>query len=91
MADNLEDRYKALSKKREKVQMDKVKVEQELQTRKRALREVLENCKTAGFNPDTLEDDIKKASEVLSLKMDAFENDLVSAENVLNPMIQGME
>ena len=91
MADNLEDRYRLLSKKREKVQMDKVKVEQELATRKRALRENLEACKAAGFDPDTLEDDIKKASEVLALKMDAFENDLSSAESVLNPMIQGME
>lgn len=91
MAESLDDRYKTLAKKRDVIQSQKQRVEHELASRKRALRESLEACKAAGFDPNTLEEDIRKSSEVLALKMDSFERDLTSAEEVLRPMIQGLE
>lgn len=90
MANDLEDRYKSLIRRKERLSIDKAKVDQELASRKKSLKETLEACKAAGFNPDTLEDDIKKSTEVLSLKLDAYEKDLDSADQILSPMVQDL-
>lgn len=90
MSNDLENRYKTLVRRREALALNKAKVDQELASRKKALKENLEACKAAGFNPETLEDDIKKSTEILSLKLDAFEKDLDSADQILTPMVRDL-
>lgn len=96
MALNLEDKsigevesvYKDLVQRRDILIQNKYKVEVELNARKRALKEAIDECKKAGFNPDNLIEDIKKTKEVLLTKMEVFSADLSEAENMMKPMLK---
>lgn len=91
---NIEDidaRYKALLKRRDALQQSKVLVEAELAARKRALKEAMEECKKAGFNPDNLQDEIHRAKEVLAIKLDNFAADLDAAEAIMGPILKEVE
>ena len=80
-------KYKKLQEKRTKLLDDKRRIEAELNARKRALKEALDACRAAGFNPDTLADDIKKLKEVLYVKLNVFEADLADAEEKMKPLL----
>lgn len=86
--DEIIKRYKTLSQKRDQLLTDKIKIEAELSARKRSLKEAIDSCKSAGFNPDTLTEDIKKLKEVINVKLDIFEADLKNAEDIMKPMIK---
>jgi len=81
-------KHKELVAKREKLVSNKMKIEAELNSRKRALKEAIDACKAAGFNPDTLGDDIKKLKEILNVKLNVFEADLSTAEDLMKPMLK---
>lgn len=86
--EDMDTRYKKLLKRRDAVQQNKIRVEAELSARKRALKEAMEECKKAGFNPDDLPEEIARAKEVLSIKLDNFDADLVTAETIIEPMLK---
>jgi chaperonin cofactor prefoldin len=80
-------KYKKLQEKRTKLLDDKRRIEAELNARKRALKDALDACRSAGFNPDTLAEDIKKLKEVLYVKLNVFEADLAAAEEKMKPLL----
>jgi hypothetical protein len=88
MSTDIETRYKALTARREVLAGNKMKLDAELDARKRALRTAMEDCKKAGWDPDTIADQIKKMKEVLVVKMDVFEADLQTAEDQVRPMMK---
>ena len=79
MAEDLDEKYKRLSKRRDVLNQDKNRIEAELEARKRALRVQMETAKKEGYNPDSLKDDIRKSEEILALKLDNFEAELDQA------------
>ena len=81
-------KHKDLVAKREKLLTSKITIEAELNSRKRALKDAIEACKSAGYNPDTLAEDIKKLKEVLNVKLNVFEADLTTAEDLMKPMLK---
>lgn len=85
--EDLDEKYKRLTQRRDKLQRDKDRIEAELEARKRNLRTQMEAAKKEGFNPDNLRDDIKRSEEILALKLDNFEAELVEAERVMKPML----
>jgi len=91
MADKIEDldeKYKRLTQRRDALQKDKTRIEAELEARKRNLKAQMEAAKKEGFNPDNLRDDIRKSEEVLALKLDNFEIELDEAESAMKPMLE---
>jgi DNA repair exonuclease SbcCD ATPase subunit len=91
MADKIEDldeKYKRLSRRRDSLQQDKTRIEAELEARKRALKSQMEAAKKEGYNPDNLQEDIRKNEEILALKLDNFEAELADAERVMKPMLE---
>lgn len=86
--EDIDARYKSLLKRRDAAQQSKVLVEAELAARKRALKEAMEECKKAGFNPDNLPEEIQRAKEVLVIKLDNLSADLDAAEAIMKPMLK---
>lgn len=89
--EEIEQRYKEITERIEKAKDGKMKVDAELNTRKRSLKEAMEEAKAAGFDPDSLPTDIQKTKEVLITKMDLIQNDLDRTEERLEPMLRSIE
>jgi len=85
--DDLIKRYEILVSKKDSLMKDKLVLEAELAARKRALKEVMDECREAGYDPDNLADELRKAKEVLSLKLDLFEADLKAASEIITPLM----
>ena len=86
--EQLDTDYKALTSRREQLVQNKVRVEAELAARKRSLKEAMDECKKAGFDPNNLQEEIRKAKEVLSIKMDNFRAELEASEEIIKPMLR---
>ena len=88
---DIESRSKSATARYNVLVTSQMKVEAEHEARKRALRSITDDCRKAGFNPDTIADEIKKMKEVISVKLDVFEADLTSAEDQIRPMMKDIE
>lgn len=91
MADKIEDldeKYKRLTQRRDSLQKDHNRVQAELEARKRNLKTQMEAAKKEGFNPDNLREDIRKSEEILALKLDNFAAELDDAERMMKPMLE---
>jgi hypothetical protein len=86
--EEIEQRWKRLTSRREDIIRSKTKVETILDSRKKILKETISACRVAGFDPDTLVEEVRRKKQVLSLKLDAFDADLTSAEQMLAPMLK---
>ena len=89
--EDIETRYKNSVAARDKIIQSKVKIEAALSERKKNLREAMEKCIELGYNPDTLEEDIKKLEEIILVKLSVFESDLNTAKDMLDPMLKEIE
>lgn len=89
--EDLESTHALLTEKRESVQNSMNRVMASRDERKRLLKEAIEECRKAGFNPDTLPADIQHLKQVLITKMDIISAELVAAENILRPMLREIE
>lgn len=87
MADILSD-FKELMTRHQELTTIKMKADAELEARKRALRTAMEECTNDGYDPNTLDDEIKKTEEVLQVKLKIFRADLDTAEEQLRPMMK---
>lgn len=88
--DDLVARHRGLLARRDSLQMDKGRVEAELEARKRILRKLMEEAKREGFDPNNLRSDLQRTAEVLQVKLDAFEADLQAGEKMIKPMLEEM-
>lgn len=89
--DDLIKRYEKLTEEREGLLKNKMQLEAELTVRKRALKEVMDECRKAGFDPDNLAEELRKAKEVLALKLDIFESDLKAANEIIEPLMAELQ
>ena len=86
--EELDAQYKQLSQKRETLTTAKVQIEAELNARKRILKEVMEDCKKAEVNPDNIQEDLRRMTEVLHIKMDNYAAEIDAAEAIMKPMLK---
>jgi len=86
--DDLDEKYKRLTQRRDTLQKDKNRIEAELEARKRNLKTQMEAAKKEGFNPDNLKEDIRRSEEILVLKLDNFEAELDEADRTMKPMLE---
>lgn len=86
--EDIETKYKSLAARQAKLASNKALLEGALTARKKALKDAMDEARKEGFNPDTLSDDIRRNKEVLALKIVTLEADIVSAEEIINPMLK---
>jgi chromosome segregation ATPase len=86
-AEELEARHKRLIERASALEKSVTKVEAELEAHKRVLRQHIDECRKAGFDPNNLEDEISRCMEVISLKLDTFEADIKAGEALISPML----
>ncbi len=84
----LEAEYKSLVARRDVLAAGIVNVTAEFEARKRSLKEKIAECRKAGLNPDTLDEDIKRMKETLVVKNHVFKSDIEAAEKKLAPMLK---
>ena len=89
--EELETKYKGLVQRRSDLQRDKDKIEATLEAHRRTLKGLLEQARKEGFDPDNIQEEIKRAKEVLVLKINTFSADLDEAEKIMKPMKQAVE
>lgn len=86
--EDLERTHKACVQRKQALETNKARVDAELSVRKKALKEAMEDCKKDGFNPDTIEQDIKHMKQVVSVKLETFSADLTAAEEQMKPLLK---
>jgi chromosome segregation ATPase len=84
--EELETKYKGLVQRRNDLQRDKDKIEATLEAHKHTLKGLLDQAKKEGFDPNNIQEEIKRAKEVLVLKINTFSADLDEAEKIMRPM-----
>lgn len=86
--EELEQRFRTLKARREILINNVQSLTAEHNARKRSLKEALDEAKEKGFNPENMAEELRKCKEILSLKIDNFEADLSSGEDIVKPMLK---
>ena len=85
--DDIERKFRDLSKRRNDLSSNINKIEAELAARKRQLKERMDACRSDGFDPSDLQNQLARNMQVLSVKLDVFEAELKDAESAVRPML----
>jgi chromosome segregation ATPase len=83
----LESRHKSLVSRREALKGDVTTLEAELAARRRRLRALMDEAESEGFDPNNIKEEIRKATEVVRVKLDGFEADIEAGEKMVQPML----
>jgi len=86
--EELESRYKTLSQRGSILTQEKLRIDAAQVENKRTLKSIMEECKKNNWDPDTIQEDIRRAKEVFKIKLDNYEADLDAAEIILKPMLK---
>jgi hypothetical protein len=89
--EEIETEYKDLIKRISSLSEDKMRVDATLSSRKQRLKEVMEEAKEAGIDPDNLSDNIKKLKTILTTKMEVMKADIETAERIIKPVVETIE
>jgi hypothetical protein len=85
--EELEADYKFWTSKGDEAEKSKARVEATLDARRKVLKDAMEQAKKEGYNPDQLPEEIRRAKEILALKIDNYKTELEEAEKILKPMV----
>lgn len=85
---DLEERYRSLQERLGNLKTDKGMVEAELAARQRALKKHMDECLAAGYDPNNLPEEIRRAREVAGVKLDTFEADIEAGEKIVRPLVE---
>jgi archaellum component FlaC len=86
--EKLESRYKAIVQRVNSLSQDKLRIDAAQAENKRTLKNVMEECKKNNWDPDTIQEDIRRAMDVFKIKCDNLDADLDAAEAILRPMLK---
>jgi len=89
--EDIEAKYKDLVARKDTLQANVTKVSTEHAVLKRQLKDAMEEAKKAGLDPNNLQEEIRRAKEVLLLKMDNFSADLTEGETQIAPMLKALK
>ncbi|KKL72963.1 hypothetical protein LCGC14_2079650 [marine sediment metagenome] len=83
-----EKRHKDLVVRREALKDNVTSIEAELGARRRRLKSLMDEADSEGFDPNNIREEIRKATEVVRVKLDAFEADIGAGEKMVRPMLE---
>lgn len=81
-------RYERLVARQSALKENKSTIEAELAARQRNLKKIMDEVKEAGYDPDNLQEEILKNTQVVELKLDTFEAELEAGEKIVDPMLK---
>jgi mannitol/fructose-specific phosphotransferase system IIA component (Ntr-type) len=87
MADNVE-RYRELQKKRDLLNNQKIRLDEQYKAKKQALTEIIDKIRALGIEPNKLKEVISEKESALKLKLNTFERDIEDVSKKLSA-IQG--
>ena len=87
----LEKRHKDLVVRREALKGNVTSIEAELAARRRRLKSLMDEAESEGFDPNNIREEIRTATEVVRVKLDAFEADIDAGEKIVRPMLEEIE
>lgn len=93
MANNIDElaaRHAGLLRDRQELVNNVTTIKAELSARKNSLKQVMDEAKEAGLDPNNLAADIRRDSEVVKVKLDAFESEIRDAKKLVDPMLKEM-
>ncbi len=87
----IEEEYQSLCAKLSVLEKEHSRVSAAAEERKRNLRNDLEECRQAGFNPDTLQQDLQRNREVIITKLGVLNADIAEYGEQLKPLVAEIE
>ena len=86
-----EARYKDLTTRADSVNNAKIRLEAKRDSARSQLKEAMDEAKEAGLDPNNIEEDVQKAQQVLTIKLDNFQADVEAAEAIAKPMLKELQ
>lgn len=86
-SDDIEIRYKHLCVRRDELKSNHGIVTAHLEAHQQTLKKLMNECRDLGFDPDNLDEQIRRKKQVIELKLDTFEADVSAGEKVIRPML----
>ncbi len=77
-------KFRDLSKRKNDLMVRKNTIETILKTHKDNLKNEMAKCKEEGFDPSSLEDEIDRNTQILTVKLDSWESELSQAEKIIS-------
>lgn len=81
-------KYDGCITRRDTLLRNQNQLEAERDARKRALKEIMDEARAAGYDPDKIPEEFQRAKEVALIKVDNFAADLTTGENMLSPILK---
>lgn len=86
-----EARYKDLVTRADAVNNAKIRLEAKRDSARSQLKEAMDEAKEAGLDPNNIEEEVQKAQQVLTIKLDNFQADVEAAEAIAKPMLKELQ
>ncbi len=86
--DEMSQKYEKLNAKRKKLIEQKMTIDAEVRSKKKKLKELVDECKSRGYNPDDLENELSKLKLKLEKELEDLEKNLTEAEEKIKPMME---
>lgn len=84
----LVSRAKDLNTRSSRLRDDRAVILAELEARRRDLKKKITAAQEAGYDPDSMKDDLVRKIDVEKTKQALFESDLQAAEAIIRPMLE---
>ena len=84
-------RHGNLITKLDNFKQGKTKVEAVLDSRKQSLKKVMDETVKAGFDPNKIREELQRAVEVVTLKIEVLATELEEGEVQLRPMLKEIQ
>ncbi len=89
--EEIESEWKALKARVDRNESNRTKLQTHLDMKKKELKDLIASCKAMGVDPEKIQDEVRRAKEVLSTKMDVLAADLKASEDMIAPLLREME
>jgi archaellum component FlaC len=86
--EDIVNRYKKLVSQHKEVSDNYTLVNSELQARKNSLKRLMDEVREEGFDPNNLESEVRRMTEVVRVKLNTFSDEIETAKKIIDPMIK---
>lgn len=83
--------HKDLSARRDKIVENKNRIEAELKVARRELEKAMNEAREEGFDPNNLEEDLKREVEIITIKLNTVKTDIEIGEKIIEPILKNIE
>lgn len=89
--EDVTEQHRVLVARRDELDRNKGRVDAALTERKRRLKQLMDEAREAGLDPDNLDQEIRRRIEVIRVKHETIVAELAEAEKMIKPMLEEIE